>query len=315
MAGMVPAAFWAFAISRIKTEFPQILFIAELYEPSRYRDFLDMSGFDFLYDKVGWYDTVRSVIKGDENTTRISGIWQSLDGLDDRMLRFIENHDEQRIASANFAGDPWKGLPAMALAVMMNRGPVLIYNGQETGEPADPGAGCLCWDGRTSIFEYTSIPKVHKWFNHGACDGGGLDRNDFKLRNEYRMLLNLIPEWPVFSQGSFYDLMWHNENIPGRNRIYAFLRFFPEGYHETDHYGRGSTLLSVVCFDPYISSTRIRIPAHAFDAMGISTRERFTVRKIHPSDNQLDSFLMSQLTSAGINVNLGREGWAVLSIE
>lgn len=315
MAGMVPASFWANSIGKIKLEFPELLFIAELYEPQHYREYLESSGFDFLYDKVGWYDTLRAVITGRANTRGISGIWQSLEGMDDRMLRFLENHDEQRISSFQFAGDGWKGLPGMALAVMMNNGPVLIYNGQEVGEPADPGSGCLCSDGRTSIFEYTFIPEVQKWFNNGRCDGSGLDPKNQDLRRAYQELLGVLRLWPVFSKGCFYDLMWYNEFPPERNRIFAFLRYFPDGSKHAEQCGPGSVLLSAVCFDPSIVKIKIRIPDHALVSMGLGDRERFIIHPVYPEVHLNDSYLTSQLTSTGIIIRFDRAGWSIVSIE
>jgi len=134
MAGMVPVEFWSYAIQNIRNEFQNLIFIAEIYEPERYRQFIEEGGFDYLYDKVGLYDCIRDIICGHRTTESISRVWENLDGLDKHMLRFMENHDEQRIASDHFAGDASKGIPAMALSALMNLGPVMIYNGQEVGE-------------------------------------------------------------------------------------------------------------------------------------------------------------------------------------
>src|SRR5690606_10508405 len=59
MAEMVPLAFWQWVIPQVKNAYPNILFLAEIYNPNVYRDFLRHNTFDFLYDKVGLYDVLR----------------------------------------------------------------------------------------------------------------------------------------------------------------------------------------------------------------------------------------------------------------
>ena len=104
MAEMVPVEFWNWAIPKVKEEF-DVDFIAEVYNPSQYRNYLFNGHFDYLYDKVGLYDTLRAVICGQAPASRISSCWQALDGIQSKMLNFLENHDEQRIASDFFAND------------------------------------------------------------------------------------------------------------------------------------------------------------------------------------------------------------------
>ena len=125
MAGMVPVEFWKWVISRIRTKYPEVLFIGEIYEKERYKLYLD-SGFDFLYDKVGLYDTLWDVFKKFKSASELSNCWQSLEGMEDHMLNFIENHDECRCASDILAGDPFKAIPLLVVSLMLNRSPFLI---------------------------------------------------------------------------------------------------------------------------------------------------------------------------------------------
>lgn len=306
MAGMVPVDFWHFAISRVKSVHSHVIFIAELYEPSKYREFLETGFFDYLYDKVGLYDTLRAVVNEKSSTQAISKVWQSLEGMDGMMVRFLENHDEQRIASPYFVSDPWKALPAMAVTALMNKGPVLIYAGQEVGEPAFGATGFSGDDGRTSIFDYSVIPELQKWYNHGRCDGQPLTENQILLRNAYSELLHLAHQLPAVSQGYFYDLMWVNENITGRDRIFAFLRYFGNEEEEV--------ILIVTRFDGAIANVRIKIPEHAMHSIGFGGKQRITVRSIYPNQSIEETLLYSQIISVGVQVKINHAGYSVFSL-
>ena len=306
MAGMVPVDFWQYAIGQVKMEYQQIIFIAELYEPLEYRDYLETGFFDYLYDKAGMYDTLRSLIRGESSTRAITSVWKSMDGMDNSMLRFLENHDEQRIASGFFAGNPWKAIPAMAIASLMNQGPVLIYSGQEFGEPAAGSSGFSGDDGRTSIFDYTVIPKLQKWFNYGKCDGQNLSENQRLLRRTYSELLHLAREYPVFSNGYLYDLMWVNEDIPNRDRIFAFLRYGGTTEEEV--------FMVVASFDPTILQIKIKIPEHAMNTVGFGSRQRITVKGSYPEQTSSETLLFSQIVSVGIKVTFGPAGYCVYSL-
>jgi glycosidase len=306
MAGMVPVSYWQYAISQIKGEFPTIIFIAELYEPSKYRDYLETGFFDYLYDKVGLYDTLRSVIEEKGSTSGISNVWQSLEGMDDTMVRFLENHDEQRVASKQFAGDPWKALPGLAISTLLNQGPVLIYSGQEVGEPAIGPSGFSGDDGRTTIFDYAAIPELRKWYNHGKCDGANLSEDQQLLRKTYADLFHLVYKYPVFSNGLLYDLMWVNADIPQRDKIFAFLRY---GGSEDD-----KVFLVVACFDKSIGETKIKIPEHALQTIGFENRLRITIESIEPQRSLKEVQLLSQIVTVGLKVLLNHAGYAIISL-
>lgn len=306
MAGMVPVDFWQYAISQVKSENQKIIFIAELYEPGKYREYLETGFFDFLYDKVGLYDTLRPIIRGESSTRNITQVWQSLEGMDNSMVRFLENHDEQRIASPHFAGDPWKALPAMAVSALMNQGPVLVYSGQEVGEPAAGKTGFSGDDGRTTIFDYAAMPEFQKWFNGGKCDGQNLTVNQKLVRKAYTDLLHLALSIPAISHGSLYDLMWVNEDIPHRDHIFAFLR-----YGGTD---QEEAILVVASFDEKVRESTIIIPEHALQAIGFGTTQRLTVKGIEPRQTDSISLLVSQVVKIGLKISLNRAGYGLYSI-
>ncbi len=154
MAEMVPVEFWNWVIPQIKEINPAIIFIAEIYNPAQYRNYIENGKFDFLYDKVQLYDLLRGLTSQKNQTTEIPKIQESLHGINSNMIHFLENHDEQRIASSFFAGDAWKAVPAMVVTATIDQSPVMIYFGQEVGEPGAGSEGFDGDNGRTSLFDY-----------------------------------------------------------------------------------------------------------------------------------------------------------------
>ena len=225
MAEMVPVAFWRWAIGHLREEYRPLM-IAEIYQPALYQPFLD-AGFDCLYDKVGLYDTLERVLCHGREAREISEVWKDLHDLDARMLRFMENHDEKRLASPQLVGNAFAALPAVALSALMNTGPFMVYNGQESGENAIGEVGYSGDDGRTSIFDYCPMPQHQKWMNGGRFDGGQFDEAQKKLFGCYRNLLHFRAEHTAISEGKFYDLMWCNPWYANFDPqfVYAFLRY------------------------------------------------------------------------------------------
>lgn len=258
MAEMVPVEFWNWVIPGVK-QAHDVCFIAEVYNPAEYRNYIQNGHFDYLYDKVGLYDTVRAVMCNQAPASNISACWKSLGGIQQNMLNFLENHDEQRIASAFFAGDPRPGIPGMIVSATMNVNPVMIYSGQELGEPGMDDEGYSGRDGRTTIFDYWSITNLRHWINDGAFDGGRLTPDQRNLRDTYGKILNMAKTEPVITEGTFYDLMYANLNNPYFNphRQYVFVR-----KHQNE------VLLVVVNFDKAEQTVRIKTPVEVFDTLG-----------------------------------------------
>lgn len=258
MAEMVPVEFWNWVIPKMKSCY-NVCFIAEVYNPDQYRNYIWNGHFDYLYDKVGLYDTVRAVMCNQLPASEISRCWQSLDGIQEHMLNFLENHDEQRIASAFFAGDPRPGIPGMIVSAAMNTNPVMIYSGQELGEPGMDNEGFSGYDGRTTIFDYWSMASLRNWINGGTFDGEKLTKEQKTLRRMYAKLLNLVRSEPVIAQGTFYDLMYANSGNPYFNprHQYVFLRKY-----------KNEVLMVVANFDKAEQTVRVKIPAEGFTALG-----------------------------------------------
>lgn len=229
MAEMVPAEFWNWAIPQVKAVNPNIIFIAEIYNPSQYRNYIDQGKFDFLYDKVQLYDTLRLLINKKSSTAHIHGIQESLKGINKNMLHFLENHDEQRIASPFFAGDGWKAVPAMVISATIDQGPVMVYFGQEVGEPGAGSEGFSGEDGRTTIFDYWGVPEHQKWMNGGKFDGGLLSVDQKALRQFYGDILTFAAQSKAITDGDYYDLT--NFNLSQGNiadDVHVFARVYNE---------------------------------------------------------------------------------------
>ncbi|GAB3539370.1 alpha-amylase family glycosyl hydrolase [Pontibacter brevis] len=224
VAEMVPVEFWNWVIPQVKEINPNLIFIAEAYDPKVYEEYLTVGKFDFLYDKVGLYDALKRLIRDEPkgHVNDITKIWsQESRGFSSRMLRFLENHDEERIASSGFAQDPWRAKPAMVLTATLSSGPVMIYFGQEVGEPGAGVEGFSGDDNRTTIFDYWGVPEHQKWMNNGRFDGGELSADQKKLRSFYQTLLNFSAQNSAIRAGRFYEL----NNQPGFNqKQYAYLR-------------------------------------------------------------------------------------------
>jgi glycosidase len=229
MIEMVPVEFWAWLIPQLKTAFPDLVFIGEAYDKGQYYNYIQKGRFDYLYDKVGLYDAIRRLTCNEHgaSTWQINDVWNNhTRGIDQHMLRFMENHDEQRIASRDFAGDAALAIPGMIVSATLSTGPMMIYSGQEVGEPGKGEMGFSGDDGRTTIFDYWGIPEHQKWMNGGKFDGGQLSAQQKELRSFYFKVLKSVKNSKALCNGRFYELMIANEHQPGFNTmIYLYLRY------------------------------------------------------------------------------------------
>ena len=256
MAEMVPAEFWHWATDKVKYSYPDIVFVGEVYNPSEYRHYLG-AGFDYLYDKVGMYDTVREVICGRQSVQAITGAWQQTDDIRDHMLYFLENHDEQRIASDFFAGNARKGVPGLVVSALLQQNPLMIYAGQEYGERGMDKEGFSGMDGRTTIFDYWSIDTLVR------AAGRKLTKDERALKDMYQRVITIATTEKAVIDGVCFDLMYVNGQY---QRQYAFLR------------KAGSEVLLVVAnFDQSPATMDVTIPAHAFDYLKMKERKNATI--------------------------------------
>ena len=257
MAEMVPVEFWNWVIPEIKKVHPNMVFIGEAYNPKVYETYLNEGKFDYLYDKVGLYDGLKKLIRNeaDADVNEITKAWQAeRQSYPNKMLHFLENHDEERIASAGFAGDPALALPAMVVSATLSGGPVMLYFGQEVGEPAIGKEGFGGDDNRSTIFDYWGIPEHQKWMNKGAFDGALLSPDQVQLRDFYKKLMHIAATAPAIRHGEIFEIP-HTGNM--NNRMYGYIRYTAK-----------QRLLIVVNFDrSHVMDVEIVIPEQLLNGL------------------------------------------------
>lgn len=268
MAEMVPVEFWGWVIQQVKLQYPDILFIAEVYKPAEYRNYISNGKFDYLYDKVGMYEMLRNVTSRNFPVRDITGTWQSLGGIEHQMLNFLENHDEQRIGSGFFSGDGMYAQPAMIVAATLTKAPVMIYCGQELGELGMNCEGFSGVDGRTTIFDYWGLNSLQAWTNGGKFDGKKLSDDQRKLRAFYQKLLNVTISEKSITDGLMFDLEFANFDNSKFNshEQYAYFRKFED-----------ELLLIVLNFDDKHLNTDVRFPLEAFQYLNQNENQNYSI--------------------------------------
>lgn len=285
MAEMVPVEFWGWAISQIKQQYPGILFIAEVYNPAEYRNYICNGKFDYLYDKVGMYDMLRNVTSRNFPVREITNAWQALGGIENQMLNFLENHDEQRIGSGFFSGNGMYAQPAMIVAATLTQAPVMIYFGQELGEQGMESEGFSGMDGRTSIFDYWGLKSIQAWSNGGKFDGAKLSRDQKDLQEFYKKLLNIAISEKAITDGSMYDLVFANfeNNKFNTHEQFAYFRKYED-----------ELLLVVLNFDDKPLDTEVFFPFEAFQYLGLKENQTYSIVNLL---NDSDKFPLLTLSS------------------
>ena len=225
MAEMVPYEFWSYMNSAIKMKNPNAFLLAEVYNPKEYRNYIHLGKMDYLYDKVETYDHLKDVIQGKKLPDGLSEIQKGMADIEHHMLHFLDNHDEQRLASQEFAGTPEKGKPLMVVSTTLSSAPTMVYFGQEVGEAGNENGG-FGTRSRTSIFDYVGVPNHQRWMNGGKFDGGQLSQSEKDLRDFYKRLLNFSIKSDAL-MGKFKEIQSDNRDVtngydPG---IYSFVRW------------------------------------------------------------------------------------------
>ncbi|MBE6297503.1 MAG: alpha-amylase [Bacteroidales bacterium] len=260
MVEMTPVEFWAWAVPKIKDEFPGIIFIGEIYQPHIYRSFIKEGCFDYLYDKVGLYDTLRGVMNGQTSAGEISNTLQSTADIRKNMLTFLENHDEQRIASDFFAAKAERALAALIVSATAGTEPFMLYAGQEFGERGMDKEGYSGVDGRTTIFDYWSVDTLRRWKGDGKYDGKYLTDEERELQAYYSHLLNLCNSDSILREGDYYGLQYANPHSDkyDSNHIFSYLRGCNKEF-----------LLIVTNFSDSEKECEVTIPEEAFAYFGV----------------------------------------------
>lgn len=275
MVELVPADFFTWLIREIHKQYPEIVFIAEVYQKELYSKYIREVGFDLLYDKSGMYDTIRAIVQKNtddsgvpveawQSTRKITWNWQSLGDLQPYMLNFLENHDEQRFASDFFGKDAGNVFAALYASLYFNRASFMIYSGQEVGERGMYQEGFSGKDGRSTIFDWYTSDKVRKLWRYIHGDMKALDRKDVALLERYRSALTQATGNRAVISGSTYDLCYCNLSSDGFcvDRHFAFLR------------DCGDDTVLVACnFSNVDAEMELSIPEHAFQWLELNETE------------------------------------------
>jgi glycosidase len=303
MAEMVPVEFWGWVIPKLKLQFPELIFIAEVYNPNEYRNYIFNGKFDYLYDKVGLYDKLRSILTENHDASDISHCWQAIEGIESNMLNFLENHDEQRIASDFFCRDAKRAFPAMIIAATLTKAPIMIYSGQELGEKGMENEGFSGKDGRTTIFDYWCIESVQNWFNKGKFGEDKLTEKQKLIRSFYRKLMNIVLTEKAITDGQLYDLEYANFYNPHFNthKHFAYLRKYED-----------ELLLIVINFNSNEANIKVAIPNEVFDFLQIENGKEVIVKDILNTDKQ--EFKTNLTSTEKFEVSLSKHSACILKI-
>ncbi|MDO4462422.1 MAG: alpha-amylase family glycosyl hydrolase [Bacteroidia bacterium] len=303
MVEMVPSEFWQWALGNIKAKHPNIIFMAESYNMDLYREYIS-AGFDLLYDKVNFYDVVRGVTEGNVDAREITNIWRKTEGIERNMVYFLENHDEQRLASDFFAKTPERGKAAMLLTAFMGKGATMLYFGQELGERAMDNEGFSGVDGRTTIFDYWSADAVRRFVGKDhTYIGKELNAEEFDLRNWYKNILNLSHSSAAFDYGEMFDLMYVNmDSYEKGQQLYAFLR-----YYDNERY------LIIANFGAEATEAKIRIPQHAWEMMKVDMNSAIVMSNVF--GQEVYSSSVATLMEEGVAVQVPAYDGVVLRLK
>lgn len=265
MVFMVPKEFWNWVIPEVKKDNPELIFIGEIYDTNLYRPFLEYCHFDYLYDKVNLYDTLVGIERHDVSAAQLTYCWQTVNGIGDKMLNFLENHDEVRFGSDEYSGDPHRVIPSLVVSTYINKGPFMIYYGQELGERGMENEGFAGYNNRSTIFDYWSYDKLRRWYDGGNCSVGKLSKSEKHLRNTYKRILKLANKEEAFRKGEFFDLMYVNLQNPQFNphRQFTFLR-----------YTENQVILVVANFGNESAQIKLNVPELAFNMAKIKEGRR-----------------------------------------
>ncbi len=288
MVELVPPQFFTWLIRKVKEEFPEVIFIAEVYSEDLYKKYIREVGFDYLYDKSGLYDTLRTVVEKNvmdtgmplemwQSTTGITRNWQQLGDLQPYLLNFLENHDEQRFASDFFGKSADNEMAALHVSLLLNNAPFMIYAGQEVGERGMEEEGFSGRDGRTTIFDWWTVGSLrrlrkaiaagaYRELDPAALEAAGLQKEEAEFFCRFAGLMRFARQEKAVTEGTFYDLCYSNYGSEGfdKHRHYIFLRDFEE-----------QTILVAVNFSNKDAVMKIHIPQHAWDWMGITPTEQY----------------------------------------
>jgi len=299
MAEMVPVEFWSFLNSSIKAKYPNTLLLAEVYNPDLYRDYLHVGKMDYLYDKVEFYDTLKAVMQNNGPASPLEDIQRNLADIAPHMLHFLENHDEQRIASPEFAGDALIGKPAMVVSALISKSPTMLYFGQDVGEDGSEETG-FGNPSRTTIFDYAGVPAHQRWMSDGNFNGDKSTEAEKALRQYYIDVVNISADHPAM-QGEYKSLHSHNLHEAGAysERQFSFVR-----------YTTSTALIVVSNFDDKKTNLSLSLPKAIVDIWGLKAGQHV----LNDLLTETEAYLNNQENSATVSIVLEPNESAILEL-
>jgi len=320
-AHYIPLEFWQWEVAQARGRDPDVYFVAEAYDsdPNGIPGFtfpalLD-TGFDAVYDDE-LYDTVKSIFCCGGKANDITALVEGKSDISDKLLRYSENHDERRIASPvamgvqpeeSGFGSSAAGIPVSALLYFLGDGPVMLYNGQEVGEPGSGAEGYGIGDGRTTIFDYWAMPELAKWVNGLKFDGGQLSDAQRVLRDDYRRLLALSTR-DAIATGDFISLQDVNKDAAtycstGR-WCYTFIR----------HSGDEAYLIAVNMNPNNTYTLDLKVPGAILTELGFGDATTINLDdRMKPGSAPIPADV-AKLTADGLKVKLDKAQVRVFSM-
>ena len=299
MAEMVPVEFWSFLNSSIKAKYPDALLLAEVYNPSLYRDYIQKGKMDYLYDKVEFYDSLKQVMQNKGPASPLEDIQVALNDIESHMLHFLENHDEQRIASPEFAGSAEKGKPALVVSALISRSPTMLYFGQDVGEDGSEETGFGA-PTRTTIFDYAGVPAHQRWMNDGKFDGAGLSNKEKALRSFHIDVMNISAH--------------HSAMVGGYQSIHSYNVALDNNYGERQfsfvRYSENKALVVVANFDDESVKFELTIPPELLNILHIPLGQHSLIDLI----TEAESTMSVNPVSGNIFLSLGANESKVLEL-
>ncbi|HEU4534535.1 MAG TPA: hypothetical protein VFS00_10470, partial [Polyangiaceae bacterium] len=247
------------------------------------------------HDKL--YDTVRSMYRGDASPASLRDLFAGELRPQDRSryASYLENHDECRLpAAANCdGGAAFYSTDAVRqlgpLVYLATNGPVLLYNGQEVGEDGAGVEGFGGEDGRTSIFDYWSLPALQAWSNGHLYDGANLSPERKALRDYYGAIFRFAQD-PLVRGGGLRELVSAN---PALDNVFPFARY--------DVGQPGRLLVVVVNFRPGAAfNGAVKLPADLLDAAGIGAGAQKTIKTVFTDQGPVASPMALPVTREGL---------------
>jgi len=299
MAEMVPVEFWSFLNSSIKAKYPKTLLLAEVYNPSMYRDYIQLGKMDYLYDKVEFYDALKLVMQNKGPVSPLEDIQNRLADIEPHMLHFLENHDEQRIASPEFAGNAQIGKPALVVSALISRSPTMLYFGQDVGEDGSEKIG-FGGPSRTTIFDYAGVPAHQRWMHGGVFSGGTSTAAEISLRQYYIDIMNISAYHPTML-GKYQSL--HSHNLANTDnyseRQFSFVRYVQD-----------SALIVVSNFDKKSVNLSLSLPKSLQEVWQLAIGRHAMTDLL----TETEKFLKNQEVATTVSITLAPNESAILEL-